>query len=157
MKKRFEFGKVDLNGTGRKINRVYVDVELCENKQGQTVFSASGAIMNSRNTDCICGGQCIDEISKFVDNPTFNTIRNMWKLYHLNDLHAGTKEQEIEVKKWLKETNQSFDYGKVCDHLKEVGLYESTYNNKPYLYGHGWIYEPIPEEDLKTIKNLLKN
>lgn len=157
MKKRFDFGKVDLNGIGRKINRVYVDVELKEDEQGRPIFTACGQIRNSQNIDCICGGQCLDDIKLFVNNPTFNEIHRLWKAYHLNGTHAGTREQEIEVNKWLKEVGERYDYKKVCEHLKEVGLYESIYNNEPYLYGHGWCYEPIPENDLIEIKNLLEN
>ena len=48
--------------------------------------------------------------------------------------------------------------------LKEKGLYEvmftgitcgRRYDNEPYKYGHGWIVQEIPEEDLNRIKELL--
>lgn len=156
MKKTFDFGKIDFNGCGRKINRVTVEVELRTKFNGEIVFSVLGNIWNSKNTDTIVCGQCLDEINNFKKgNSVFNEIYRLWGLYHLNDMHAGTKEQEIEVKKWLKETGNRYDYHEACEHLKAVGLYETTYNNKPYRYGCGWIYEEIPEEDLNKIKTLL--
>ena len=56
------------------------------------------------------------------------------------------------------------DYTEVCNHLKEIGLYEvpfigrttgREYNGEMYKYGHGWVIQQIPEEDLQRIRDLL--
>lgn len=155
MKKTFDFGKIDLNGRGRKINRVTVEIEL-RDRNGQLEFTACGNIWNSKDTDILVGGQCLDTIAEFKEkDPVFQEIYRLWKSFHLNTMRAGTKEQETEVKKWLKETGNRYDFHGACEHLKAVGLYETTYNNKPYRYGCGWIYEEIPEDDLNKIKELL--
>lgn len=90
MKKTFDFGKVDFNGTGRRINRLTVDVEYTDGR-----FSASGNIWSNEQTDCFYSGQCLDELNKFLhSNPTFQTIYRLWDLYHLNDLRPYCEHQK---------------------------------------------------------------
>lgn len=156
MKKTFDFGKIDFYGCGRKINLVTIEVSLKEKEAGKIVFTASGDIWNSKKTDVLCGGQCLDEISRFIKSETFKKIYHFWKLYHLNDMHAGTPEQEQAIEEALKNgALESNDYSKVCDYLKSINLYEVMHEGKVYKYGHSWLYEEIPAEDLKEIKDLL--
>ena len=148
MKKTFNF----LYGSGQKINRVKIEVKL--EGEEKPVFSASGEIWEGR--DCICTGQCLDNVYKLIKNETFKKIYHFWKLYHLNDMHAGTPEQEQAIEEALKNgILESYDYTKACDYLKSVNLYEVMHEGKLYKYGHGWLYEEIPAEDLKAIKDLL--
>lgn len=93
MKKNFNFGKIDYMRKGRKTNTVTVTIEYKENEKGQKVFSATGKILNARGSGCLCGGQCLDEIAKYVKSPTFKTIYRLWKLYHLNDMHPECEHQ----------------------------------------------------------------
>ena len=74
MKKTFNFGKIAAYGN-RKINLVTVEVELSE-KDGHKVFTASGDVWNSKHTDIIRGGQCLDYIveTSIGHNPTFRKI-----------------------------------------------------------------------------------
>lgn len=158
MKKTFDFGKIALYGN-RKINPVTVNVELSE-KDGHKVFTASGYIWNSRKTDCYYGGQCLDDIAKFVHNPTFKEIYRLWKKYHLNDMHAGTKEQENALNEAVEAgkfpSRSASYYTEHCEYLKSIGLYEVEYNGKPYRYGTGWICYDIPIEDIRKIEQLIK-
>ena len=48
MKRIFNFGKIDYNQTGKKINLATVEVNF-----DGTRFSASGNVWNSKQTDCI--------------------------------------------------------------------------------------------------------
>ena len=147
MKKIFEFGKIDFYGTGRKTNAVTIEVELSEGN----VFSACGYIWNIRRTDCVCGGQCLDEIYPFKkNNPTFKAIYEMWKKHHLNDMHAGTEKQEEALEK-AGYTGWANDYEECCKYLKSIGLYEDN----GYKFGTGWLKREISEEDLKIIRGLL--
>ena len=150
--KRISFGKVDFNGTGRRINEVTIDVCLTIKENGDKVFTASGMVWNARHTDCICGGQCLDEISKTSKghNPLFKRIYRLWKLYHLNDMHPGTEAQE----KLLEETKEihNYDYDKEKEILQEHNLLVDN----GYQYGTAWLYRAIPEEDLKEIYEVLK-
>lgn len=161
MKKVFTFGKIDYNNRGRKINLVKVSIELKEKecinfetmeKETMFIFSGCGEIWNSKNTDIECGGQCLDTIKEFFpNNVTFNKIFEIWNEYHLNDLHAGNKEQTEAVENWKKETGLKYDYTLACNYLKSVELYEIN----GYKYGHGWLCKPIPENVVDTIKELM--
>lgn len=146
MKKVFEFGKIDFYGTGRRINKVTVEIEL---KEGN-IFTASGDVWNMHQTDIVCGSQGLDELKKYIHNKTFNTIYRLWKLYHLNNMHSGTREQEKALKEKFGGVNVN-KYDEQCEYLKSINLY----NHNGYIFGTGWLKEEIPTEDLQTIKNLL--
>lgn len=150
--KTFNLGKIDYCGRGRKINPVTVEVTLKE-KDGKPCFSAMATVYNQTKTDILAGGQCFDSIAKRTKNKQFMEIYRLWKLYHLNDMHAGTIEQEEAIKDWESKGNR-YDYTSACEYLKSVGLYEVEHNGKPYTYGSGWLYWDIPEDDLKIIQAL---
>lgn len=170
MKRTFKFGKIDYYNTGREINAVEITIELIE-KDGKPVFSASGDVWNIKHRDIIMGGQCLDDpiiVKHLKGNKTFEEILDLWKKYHLNDMHAGTYEQETCIKenqeernlieKRLKEENKNkyiSNYVVSCELLKNHNLYEVEVDGKPYKYGHSWLYWDIPNEDLLRIKNLL--
>jgi hypothetical protein len=156
MKKVINLGKVDYNGIGRKINTVEIKIELKEKETAthyetlQTisnvpVFTASGGIWNNIKSDYICCGQMIDEIAKLFPNyKQVQRIKEIWERFHLNDMKTGTKKQ-TEIRNETKLT----DYEEICAYLKLVGCYEDN----GYKYGHGWLYEPIPEDILNEIKS----
>ena len=92
MKRVFNFGKIDYYHTGRKTNLVEVEMSYTE-KDDKKIFSVSGKIWNSRKTDIVCGGQCLDEIAEYIKTPLFKTIHRLWKQYHLNDMHLECEHQ----------------------------------------------------------------
>ena len=145
-KAKAKFGKIDYNGTGRKVNDVEIEMEL---KDG--VFRASGSIKNARGTDSLSGGQNIDEIADLMkDNKDVQEIRDLWHKYHLNHMHAGTEKQEDALMKKFGNRNAS-DYGKHVEYLKSVGLYEDD----GYKYGTGWLKREIPDNDKRRIISLI--
>lgn len=145
-KAKAKFGKIDYNGTGRKVNDVEIEMEL---KDG--VFRASGSIKNARGTDSLSGGQNIDEIADLMkDNKDVQEIRDLWHKYHLNNLHAGTEKQEDALMKKFGNRNAS-DYDKHVEYLKSVGLYEDD----GYKYGTGWLKREIPDNDKRRIISLI--
>ena len=135
MNKVFEFRRND-NPRGRKVR---IEVNLTDDG----VFTAS------------CGGptlywgQCLDKAQKELNikNPIFKEIIRLWKLYHLNNMHAGDRVQE-EVLKQCKDT----DYKARCKFLAERNLL--VHNG--YRYGTDWLKYDIPTDDLNKIKELLK-
>lgn len=183
MKRKLSFGKIDLYGTGKRY-LAEVEIELKERggeptftiengvkvPTGKTTptyteFTACGTVWNTRHTDCVCGGQCLDEISKFVKTADFKKIYTWWKKYHLNGMNAGTPEQEQAIKEW-KDAGNKYDYDAVCEMLKEKGLYEVPFTGKStgkewhgeiYRYGSAWIVSDIPEADLCEIKAFIEN
>ena len=164
IRKTFKFGKVAYYNK-RKENAVEVEVELeivrhtvktvSESQFEERIeFTASGYIWNRLHTDCFSCGQNLDTINELVQDPTFKVIYDLWKKYHLNTMHAGTPEQEEFVHNYFSD-KKPFDYTEACKALKKKNLFEVEYKGKPYKYGHGWLYYPIPEKDLDTIVNLL--
>lgn len=95
MVKVFYFGKYDFEGKG-KINSVEIEICLQDKKDGK-VFTASGRVWNRTHTDCIMGGQCLDEIAdnckEIANDATFKKIYKFWTLYHLNDMHPECEHQ----------------------------------------------------------------
>lgn len=182
LKKKIEFGKFDFTGNGRKTNAADVEIELRKNGgeptfrmvngkreyTGETTpeyleLSICGNVWNNLHTDCIMGGQCLDEMKKVIHgNPKFLKIYNVWKNWHLNGMKAGTPEQEAKVKEWLADGHK-YDYSAVCDMLKECGLYEveytglacgKRYDHEPYKYGHGWIVKELPDDVIEFVKEV---
>ena len=151
----FNFGKIAYGRSTRKVNPVEVKVELYT-RDNKVVFTASGTIYNSRKTDCYCAGQCLDEIAMFLQNPKFITIHKLWKKYHLNDMHAGTPEQEQLVDDYFKAEHKNYNYDEAKKVLEDNNMLTVKLpDGTDYTYGTGWLYEPIPEEDLNTIVKLL--
>jgi len=153
-KKTFGFGKHAVS-SGRKINLVELEVRLAETPDGKPVFTASATAWNSRHTDCVWDGQCIDTFLEICPelgkDKTYMLIHDLWKRNHLNDMHAGTERQEKAIAEWKAEGNQ-YNYTNACEHLKAVGLYDDN----GYIYGTAWLYRDIPDDDLKAIKGLLE-
>ena len=168
--KRISFGKVAYQNPNRKANEVTIDIELRLDKNTDGfcyyTFSVCGDIWNARKTDILCGGQCLDTIAEYVDTPLFNEIYNLWKCYLLNDLHAGTPEQEAVVKEWFREHKLPYDYTEAVKVLKAKGLHtvsfkghsvDKDYNYEPYTYGHGWIIEELPTDIVKRVEEIIED
>lgn len=95
MKKNFDFGCIDYEGRGKALNRVTVEMEYKEDGDKKR-FSASANVWNTRHTDIITGGQCLDDIAPYIDSPLYSEILRLWGLYHLNDMHPECEHQHAE-------------------------------------------------------------
>lgn len=92
MKRTFDFGCIDFENRGKAKNRVTVEMEY-KQVGDKKVFSVSADVWNTRHSDIVCGGQCLDTIAPYINNPIFSEILRLWKLYHLNDLHPECEHQ----------------------------------------------------------------
>lgn len=167
MERRISFGKIAYNNPSRKTNEVTIDIELRDNVTNggyqYKELAISGDIWNARHTDCICGGQCLDEIKKYVDTPLFNEIYQLWEEWHLNSINAGTPEQTEAIQKWLNQGNK-YDYEKAIEHLQDLDLYavywtghthSKDYDNEPYIYGTEWIVRDLPENVIQRVTEII--
>lgn len=111
MKKRFNFGCIDFEGRGKAVNRVTVDMEYKE-ENGKKRFSVSASVWNSCRSDIIAGGQCLDTIAPYINDPVYTEILRLWELYHLNDMHPECEHQAAAG--WRNEA------------VKKVNLYKFT-------------------------------
>lgn len=149
LKKTFTFDKIAFYG-GKRINLPEVEVEL-EYKDKGPVLSIRGSIWNSKHTDCVCCGQCLDTMMKFsslANNALFKKLHRLWTDWHLNDLRAGTVKQEAA----LKEHGYTGSYTDDCKYLESIGLLEDN----GYEYGSSWLYREIPDDVLKEIEALFE-
>ena len=181
MKRVMNLGKINLNGTGKRYP-VEVTVELKRRGNDPVLERVNGKLTETGEftpefveftafamVGARMGGQCLDEINKHRKDFTpenrevWDDVYHFWKLYHLNGMHAGTPEQEKAIEDWKAQGNR-YDYTAVCEMLKGLGLYEVNYtgkstgryyNNEPYKYGHGWLVQDIPGDDLIRIEHLL--
>lgn len=156
MKRTITFGKIAYQ-TKRKINEVTVEMELRETEKGPE-FSASCDVWNSRHTDIIMGGQCLDDVQPYMNgNPLFGEIVKLWKKHHLNGLNPGTPEQMQFIKDHKDEINENDGwYTKELNLLKKYNMDVVEWQGKPFKYGTEWIYHPIPEPDLSRIKEIIQ-
>ena len=185
-RKTFDLGKIAYYGD-RAINRVTIDIEL-RKRGGEPTFiiehgeriptgettpeylelSICGNVWNSRNTDIICGGQCLEDINKHLSKMSpknialFKKLLTLWREYHLNSMHAGTPEQEAFLEKYGN-IRKYHDYGIACEELKLAGLYEvpytglavgRRYNGEMYRYGSAWLIRELPESVVDYVKEL---
>jgi hypothetical protein len=148
------------NTTGRyrtKDGKAQIEWSLEEKEKG-LVFSASGHYNGG-------GGQNLDEISKaYPQDQTVQRICKVWKRYHLNDMRAGTPEQEKVIREWLENNpNEKYDYTIACAILGQENLYIvdlplpndfiGRFHQPTHKYGSSWIFEPIPQEVLDEINS----
>lgn len=151
MNKIINLGKIDFYGTGEKTNKVDIEIKLKE-EGTKKIFSVCANVWNARNSDVICAGQCLDELQPFFkNNKLFKEIYKLWNLYHLNDMHAGTKRQENFLKK-NNIKNWANNYEEVCEFLDINNL---LYDNE-IKFGTTWHYWEIPEKDLKKIYEIIE-
>jgi len=152
MEKTFNFDKVAYT-SARCVNLPTVEMRL-EYKNGdmkKPVLSICGELWNSKHTDIVMGGQCLDKFAQFdqvKSNPTFKKLYRLWKLYHMNDLNAGSRSQQDAL---VAEFGTIPSYDKACEYLKSIDLYE---DENGYIYGTSWLYNEIPDNDLKEIMAL---
>ena len=180
-KARVSFGKINYTGSGNRYP-AEIEMELREcggdpvfqivNGErvytGETTpryieFSACGTVWNTRHTDCYMGGQCIDDMGRYIKSPKFRKIAKWWKQYHLNGMNAGTPEQTAAIKAWEAAGNR-YDYTAACEMLKSRDLYSipfwgrttgKEWSGELYCYGHGWIINDIPAADLQSIADFI--
>lgn len=162
MKKKLSFGKIAYSSK-RKINLVELSIELKSSDNQfkidyQTLelvssdslcLSICGYVWNSKKDDTETCGQCLDKIAKYLKDPNFKKIYNIWKEYHLNDMQAGTKKQTDAISLWLNEGNK-YNYDLVCEYLKSINLYIDN----GYKYGTNWLYKSIPIDTINYIQSL---
>lgn len=83
-----------------KNNRVNLSIEVKTNDKGQKELSMSADMGSS-------GGQCQGSIEPKGDEQA--RLIEIWNLYHLNGLNAGTQKQSKIIKEWQAKGNK-YDY-----------------------------------------------
>lgn len=131
-------------------SRREVGIEWALSQEGE--FTASGYVWNCSHTDYIECGQIIDEIARmFPENKLIQGVLPVWQRWHLNCMRAGSPMQESFLR------NASLTHARYDDavaFLMHAGLqpdHSCVVDGKPYLYGHRWLKEELPEEIIQEI------
>lgn len=151
-RKEIDLGKVDYNGTGRKANRVTLDVRI-EDRRGEPELSIMGNVWNHLGTDIYSGGQNLDTIARlFPNDPKVQRILEVWREWHLNCMHAGTPAQEQAIKEGRESgeiTTYPDWYGSACRYLESRGLLEDN----GYRYGSAWLSRELPQGIIAEVES----
>lgn len=150
--------------------QMYLKIKLSENDN----ISISGVIGPLKSGNCRGGcGQIIDKLSDIVvynkgwDENTVLKLKALWKKCHLNDLKAGTPEQEDAISMGRAEGNK-YEYIAACNYLKSIGLYKvpvkdaqpySKYKleKDTYAYGSAWLRFDVAKEDIEELFSFPKS
>jgi hypothetical protein len=95
-------------------------------------------------------GQVYDAVrALFKDNVSIQMICDIWQRWHLNDLKAGTREQNAVIDKVFSDEHR-YNYDEACEVLKEKNLYV----DRGYKYGSEWLVEPLPQDIINKVREL---
>lgn len=140
-------GEIEIYSAG-KTGVFYYDTLKRVKKEKVVVIS--GGVWNHMHTDYMMCGQCLDDLLDLMpDNEVLKIVHPIWKEYHSNNLHAGTKGQEEALQLYFYEIGQDYDFSKAVEYLKLIGLYE----DRGYKYGSSWLLKPVPGD---VIEKLMK-
>lgn len=162
-KRVISLGKIAYTNQGRKSNELEIEVNIRNTKEARDWdtleelhnvpnISLSGGVWNARKTDIVSGGQMLGEVYRYVaadKKERYKEMVKIWRQYHLNDTNSGTKRQ-TEALEAADLKGDNYNYEKAVEHLKLIGLYE----DRGYIYGHGWLYKPVPAEVVTRLKEL---
>lgn len=87
-------GRVDLGNMRNGKPDAEITWELREGQNGLS-FSAQGGFWNSSRSDYTCYGQVIEDVQRaYPKHEMAKRVCQVWKKYNLNDMSAGTPDQE---------------------------------------------------------------
>lgn len=116
---------------------------------GDAIGSCGQIIMSEWNIREYADGWNPEHTAKF---------RDVWDRWHLNDMTAGSPDQDAWVRaNKLDTTYPKSHYAVYRDALTEVGLNPDPnypHNGKPYKYGTAWIFTPVPDDVIEFLASL---
>ena len=124
-------------------NKIKAECTITE-RNGYPEFTMSGDMGGS-------GGQIFDHVKPATDAQ--HKLIDLWKVYHLNGMSAGSPEQVAILTEGGKERPE---YSEACKILKKRGKYTVKHpeTGEPFTYGAGWYKLVLPEgfeDDLNTL------
>ena len=139
-----------------RAGKVFVTINLKDNK-----LSMTGVIGPRQGGNCQGGcGQIIQELTEdqFTRcHPPWTErkiaeLLDVWRRWHLNDLRAGTVDQEQWLREHAKEAEQRTTgyYEWACEALQGAGLNP----DHGYRYGSQWLKESLPEAIERYLEGL---
>lgn len=144
--------------------RASIEIELKTKEKGPEL-----SICGTLDTDYFkSAGQCIDDIAEYFPKKRIvQRIKTLWEKYHLNDMRAGCKHQRAAG--WSDRRIKPEELPNTHANRDERGII-ATWVRKDehpegllcepcpvcgYKYGSAWLYEPIPGQVLREIKDIM--
>lgn len=115
MKGVYRIAKVDYFSKGRKINLAELTWEL----RDDGFFTAQGGFWNSKGSDYIRCGQCVDAVAEFFpDSPLITEMLDVWSKWHLK---VVTDESVLKkIRAWWTRVDHSLnDYTEFQDYIRQ--------------------------------------
>lgn len=145
--------KVDGYGIGRRSCKAEIQITLkirpgthrtvdLEDTENPVILSIVGSVWNHIHTDVVFCGQCYERLLKLLpDSELLQRIVKVWKHWHLNDLRAGTREQQAIIDEYRQQNpDWQYDYIHECEVLAAYGLLV----DRGCKYGTAWLVELLP-------------
>ncbi len=130
-------------------------------------FSIQGLVINTRkrfddNVDA--GRQIQDAIDGHLKDLRWPEIKRLWELHHLNGTNPecqhmrplGWLPPKGRPAKMVEHNGTPTFVGMLRPDEHPDGLLGRKCPECGYAYGSKWLYEPIPEDDIQRIMNLMK-
>ena len=136
-----------------------VSSTFCKIKFDGKKLSISGVEGPMANGNC--RGGC-GQINPIIDGTltkgwSFQSLHEfnaIWERWHLNDMIAGTPEQEAFLR-MLKDGGWKYEsYDVACLKLKDNDLLVVTHEGEDYKYGSKWLFEEVPADVIKFLSEL---
>lgn len=123
-----------------------IDISLENGRLSITGVVYTGKWLLKSERNLISCGQCLDECRDIIPAQ----LAEIWERWHLNDMKAGTYNQEKALDA-VKCTFSRLDwYTEACNYLTSINLYEDN----GYRYGSAWLTEELPTEVINYVSAL---
>lgn len=149
-----DFTKIVRFGTFKTYNdrslSTYAEIKFKDGKL--SICGVEGPYSNG-NAYGSCG-QCrdfeINELAPGWTDETLQTFRDVWNEWHLNDMKAGTPEQEAYLKAHEFPGYPVSHYDWASELLEKAGLNPDN----GYKYGSAWLRQEVPDNVIDFLQSL---
>jgi len=157
MKTKIDVGRVG-NARGGSVE---IEIEMEDYGKSRKRLSICGNVWNARHSDIESGGQILDHFTfspgrvfyygepVVVKPPMTVTILkrivDVWKRWHLNDMHAECEHQEKLKSSMLEKHGEGFFYASNIDGIWSEPEF-SACSVCGYRYGTAWTYRELPSD-----------
>jgi hypothetical protein len=128
-------------------------------------LSITGVEGPTRAGNALGAGQIVRRLkashfSSFAPGWDFATVQkflDLWELWHLNDMQAGTPKQTEALEEFYATRSYPDNgYTQACEYLESKGLLYDAHpeTGEPYKYGSGWLYKAVPDDVLEFFRGL---
>lgn len=143
-----------------KTVKVVLEIETRDNNKGELVLSISGALydtykyVNGYRKDPIACGQVDMDIDYEAASDDLKRILDIWKEYHLNDMHAECiHQEEAGMRKLASQPLYKAEYTMTHDTIMKQREVEDI---KKELVQNGTVTLSQEQQDLYTMKYSIK-